>query len=83
MALKKENLSKTETFPKMYEFENLWFLPHVWKDQVGRGDVDVFLEMITQPFPGFDGIVPDSSNQAAAPRVLNRSATPCLGLEVI
>ena len=26
--------------------------------------MDVFLEMITQPFLGFDGIVPDSSNRA-------------------
>ena len=28
------------------------------------GAADVFLEMVTQPFPGFDGIVQDSSNQA-------------------
>ncbi len=26
--------------------------------------VEVFLEMITQPFLGSDGIVPDSSNRA-------------------
>lgn len=30
------------------------------------GDADVFLELITQPFPGSDGIVPGSSNQAIA-----------------
>jgi len=29
-----------------------------------QGAADVFLEMVTQPFPGFDGIVPDSSNRA-------------------
>ncbi|TCE83508.1 hypothetical protein MCC10071_1827 [Bifidobacterium longum subsp. longum] len=28
------------------------------------GAVDIFLEIITQPFLGFDGIVPGSSNQA-------------------
>lgn len=28
------------------------------------GAADIFLEMVTQPFPGFDGIVQDSSNQA-------------------
>ena len=28
------------------------------------GAADVFLEMITQPFPSPDGIVPDSSNRA-------------------
>ena len=31
---------------------------------VSVGGADVFLEMVTQPFPGFDGIVQDSSNQA-------------------
>lgn len=30
----------------------------------GVGAADIFLEMVTQPFPGFDGIVQDSSNQA-------------------
>ena len=30
------------------------------------GDADVFLEMITQPFLGSDGIVPDSSNRVIA-----------------
>lgn len=30
------------------------------------GAADVFLEIITQPFPGFVCIVPDSSNQATA-----------------
>lgn len=30
----------------------------------GTGAADVFLEIITQPFLGFDGIVPGSSNQA-------------------
>ena len=30
----------------------------------GSGAADVFLEIITQPFLGFDGIVPGSSNQA-------------------
>ena len=29
-----------------------------------NGAADVFLEIITQPFLGFDGIVPGSSNQA-------------------
>lgn len=29
------------------------------------GAADVFLEMVTQPFPGSDGIAPDSSNRAA------------------
>ena len=29
-----------------------------------RGAADIFLEIITQPFLGFDGIVPGSSNQA-------------------
>lgn len=29
-----------------------------------KGAADIFLEMVTQPFPGFDGIVQDSSNQA-------------------
>ena len=28
------------------------------------GAADIFLEIITQPFLGFDGIVPGSSNQA-------------------
>lgn len=28
------------------------------------GAADVFLEVITQPFLGFDGIVPDSSSRA-------------------
>lgn len=27
-----------------------------------QGGADVFGEVITQPFPGFDGIAPDSSN---------------------
>lgn len=30
------------------------------------GAADIFLEMIMQPFPGFDGIVPDSSNRVIA-----------------
>ena len=30
----------------------------------GLGAADIFLEIITQPFLGFDGIVPGSSNQA-------------------
>ena len=29
-----------------------------------EGAADIFLEIITQPFLGFDGIVPGSSNQA-------------------
>ena len=29
-----------------------------------KGAADIFLEIITQPFLGFDGIVPGSSNQA-------------------
>lgn len=29
-----------------------------------HGAADIFLEMVTQPFPGFGGIVQDSSNQA-------------------
>lgn len=33
-------------------------------DRRKNGAADIFLEIITQPFPGFDGIVPDSSNQA-------------------
>ena len=30
----------------------------------GVGAADIFLEIITRPFLGFDGIVPGSSNQA-------------------
>ena len=33
----------------------------------GVGAADIFLEIITQPFLGFDGIVPGSSNQATVP----------------
>ena len=33
-------------------------------DDYEIGAADIFLEIITQPFPGFDGIVPGSSNQA-------------------
>ena len=45
----------------------------VWKTRWKRlipgeieknGAADIFLEIITQPFLGFDGIVPGSSNQA-------------------
>ena len=36
------------------------------RTSVGRGAADVFLEMITQPFPGFDGIVLGSSNRVIA-----------------
>lgn len=40
-----------------------------WKTQMSayewrKGAADIFLEIITQPFLGFDGIVPGSSNQA-------------------
>lgn len=31
---------------------------------VDKGAADVFLEMITQPLPGSDGIAPDSSSRA-------------------
>ena len=31
-----------------------------------KGAADVFLEIITQPFLGSDGIVPDSSNRVIA-----------------
>lgn len=45
---------------------NAGFHPDEVYDQ-GRmctGAADIFLEIITQPFLGFDGIVPGSSNQA-------------------
>jgi hypothetical protein len=33
-------------------------------ESIDMGAADIFLEIITQPFLGFDGIVPGSSNQA-------------------
>ena len=51
----------------------LWFIINGVSEVVSiespskAGAADVFLEIITQLFPGSDGIVPDLSNRATAP----------------
>lgn len=62
---KKEHTMRNSSTPPLLRLEDICVkFGFVEALKSVNGAADIFLEIITQPFLGFDGIVPGSSNQA-------------------